>query len=70
MTSLSLLAGRTVCMVRIISENAPNPPASSGWLFKKPADSHDKFLDASSLMNVFNFTDKVKIYDKANMGGQ
>ena len=53
-------------MVPIISENAPNPPASSGWLFKKPADSHDKFLDASSLMNVFNFTDKVKLYDKVH----
>ena len=53
-------------MVHIISENAPNPPASSGWLFKKPPDSHDKFLDASSLMNVFNFTDKVKINGKAH----
>ena len=57
-------------MDHIISENAPNPPASSGWLFKKPADSHDKFLDASSLMNVFNFTDKVKIYGNAHVGVQ
>ena len=62
---VSSLAARTVgCSILTysicaISELVSNPAASTGWLFKKPSDSHDRFLDADSVMNIFQITDEV-----------
>ena len=41
------------------TDGISSPPASTSWLFKKPSDNHDKFLDANSCMNLFELSDQV-----------
>ena len=43
----------------LYTDAVSSPP--TGWLFKKPSDNHDTFLDADSNMNLFELTDQVQI---------
>ena len=49
-----------VFMYNYLNTDAVSSPPT-GWLFKKPSDNHDTFLDADSNMNLFELTDQVQI---------
>lgn len=52
------VAGTIGHAYQIKKDSVSSPPSTTGWLFKKPSDSHDKFLDADSNMNLFELSDQ------------